>query len=314
MLRKLHVLVLFLLLNVLLSGAVMASEVIRVALLPIPDVLPAYVAKELGLFEKGGLKVEMLPVGSGLERDQLMQAGQVDGMLNELISTANFNRKEIKVQVVAISRKPAGSVPLFRLLASPESGINGCEDLLGKSVVISKNTIIDYITEKLLLQCGVAVKAQETISVASLPERYQLLLSSQIDVATLPEPLATSAILAGAKDVADDTTLADQSLSVLSFSVDSIENKREEVAIFVNAWNLAVLAINANPDKFRKVMLENIRVPGNVRDIYQIPHYAEGQLPNKDIWSDTMNWMISRGLLEKPLSFQDSISNDFVGQ
>ena len=34
-----------------------------------------------------------------------MQAGAIDGMLNEMASTANFNREQTRVQIVATARK-----------------------------------------------------------------------------------------------------------------------------------------------------------------------------------------------------------------
>lgn len=298
-----------------MASACYASQpkTLRLALLAIPDVLPAYVAEDLGLFESAGIEVELLRVSSGMERDQLMQAGRVDGMLNELVSTANFNRKETSVQVVALSRKTVGDIPLFRLLASPKSDIKTSADLLGRSVVISKNTVIDYITEKMLLNKGIPADKQKTQSVPSLPERYQLLLMGNVDAVTLPEPLASSAMAAGAIDIVNDTAVPNQSLSVLSFSQKSIVEKRNEIALFVAAWEKAASAINKNPEQYLDVMQKNIRIPGNVKDSYKIPPYVVGELPSKELWADTMEWMIARGLLTKALPYDESISQDFVG-
>ena len=80
--------------------AVDESKNLRLALLPIPDVLPIYLAQEKGYFSEAGITVETLPVGSAIERDQLMQAGRIDGMINELSGAASFNRNENQVQVV----------------------------------------------------------------------------------------------------------------------------------------------------------------------------------------------------------------------
>ena len=71
------------------------SRPLEIALLPILDALPFYVAEKNGYFRENQVAVRAIPVGSGLERDQLMQAGEIDGMLNEMISAANFNRDKI---------------------------------------------------------------------------------------------------------------------------------------------------------------------------------------------------------------------------
>ena len=68
------------------------AETLKVALLPILDAFPFYVAESEGYFVDYGVDIKAVPVASGLERDQLMQSGAIDGMLNEMITTANFNR------------------------------------------------------------------------------------------------------------------------------------------------------------------------------------------------------------------------------
>ena len=71
---------------------------LRVGLLPVLDTLPFYIAQEKGYFAEAGVEVEVVPVASPIERDQLMQAREIDAMLNEMTSTALFNREGIQVQ------------------------------------------------------------------------------------------------------------------------------------------------------------------------------------------------------------------------
>ena len=49
---------------------------LKIAVLPIIDTLPMYVAEAEGLFAKHGVTVEFIPVASAPERDQLLAAGQ----------------------------------------------------------------------------------------------------------------------------------------------------------------------------------------------------------------------------------------------
>ena len=92
---------------------------LKIALLPILDSLPYYVAEARGYFEEFAVEVTAVPVASGLERDQLMQSGVIDGMLNEMLSTANFNRERVQVRTVIAARKAYPRYPLFRILSSP---------------------------------------------------------------------------------------------------------------------------------------------------------------------------------------------------
>src|SRR5512135_448097 len=78
------------------SGAA-EDPTLKIAVLPILDALPMYVAEAQGYFKDAGIKVEFVPVASAAERDQLMQAGQIDGMINDLVSTVFYNKAGQKI-------------------------------------------------------------------------------------------------------------------------------------------------------------------------------------------------------------------------
>ena len=112
--------------------------------------MPVYVAQEAGYFEKQDLNVEFVPVGSAAERDQVVAVGQADGMVNDLLSVALYNRKETQVQVVRFARITMAGAPLYRILASAKSGIKSVKDLSGVPIGISQGSIIDYVTNQIL--------------------------------------------------------------------------------------------------------------------------------------------------------------------
>ncbi len=285
---------------------------LKVALLPILDTFPFYVAEAQGYFDRYGVTVKAVPVGSGLERDQLMQSGAIDGMLNEMASTANFNRKRIQVKVVSSARKAYPHYPLFRILAAPGSNLTAPADLKGIPIGVSKNTIIEYVTDRLMVAGGLTTAQISKKSVPVIPERYQLLLQRQLKAATLPDPLAKSALEAGAGAVIDDSAHPQYSVSVLSFHLDAIETKAGAVRQFLKAWNHAVQDINANPDSFRNLLLQKIRVPKNIQQTYRIPPFPLREVPSAEQWADVMDWMVSKGLLGAPIPYKDSVTSSFL--
>ena len=288
------------------------SESLKVALLPILDTFPFHVAQERGYFIAAGLTVEAVPAGSGLERDQLMQAGAVDGMLNEMTSTANFNREAIQVVTVAAARRASPQSPLFRILAAPDSGLKTPLDLSGVPIGVSKNTIIEYVTDRLLTASGVQTARIEKKSVPVIPERYQLLLQGQLAAATLPDPLAKSALAAGAVNIIDDSRFPRYSVSVLTFRAETLQKRPQAVIAFLKAWDRAAADINAAPEAHRALLLKSIRVPKNIQQTYQIPPFARGEVPSERQWDDMMEWMVSKTLLTAPLPYNQSISTDFL--
>jgi NitT/TauT family transport system substrate-binding protein len=288
------------------------AEPLKVALLPILDVFPFYVAESEGYFVDLGVDVKAVPVASGLERDQLMQSGAIDGMLNEMITTANFNRNRVQVKSVISARKAYGDYPLFRLLSAPGIKFSATKDLAGVPIGISKNTIIEYVTDRLLTAEGLEAKAIVKKSVPVIPERYQLLLQGQLKAATLPDPLAKSALAAGAGEIVDDSAYPGYSVSVLSFHINSLRNKAHAVRLFLKAWDRAAAAINKNPEAFRGLLLKKIRVPKNIQQAYKIPPYPRREIPNAGQWADVMDWMTEKGLLTSALSYDGSITAEYL--
>ncbi|HEX9076816.1 MAG TPA: ABC transporter substrate-binding protein, partial [Anaerolineae bacterium] len=71
---------------------------LRIGVLPITDVVPFYIALEQGYFKQQGLNVELVPTASAAERDQMMITQQIDGELNDLVSTVLFNKDKPNIK------------------------------------------------------------------------------------------------------------------------------------------------------------------------------------------------------------------------
>jgi NitT/TauT family transport system substrate-binding protein len=285
---------------------------LKVALLPILDSLPYFVAEQNGYFDEEGVEVEPLVVVSAIERNQLMQSGEIDGMLGELSTVATFNREEVTQKAVITSRKAYPDAPLFRVLAAPGSDIASAADLAGVPVAIAENTVIEYVTDRLLESEGVPADQIVGESVPAIPERYQLLMEGQIAAATLPDPLAQSAIESGAVPVIDDSAYPEVAVSVLIFDVDTLEDNPEAVRRFLRAWDRAAGDINDDPEAYRGLLLEQVSVPPNIQETYQIPPFPRAEIPTADQWDDVIDWLMDKGLLESAVAYEDSVTGDFL--
>jgi NitT/TauT family transport system substrate-binding protein len=291
-----------------------ARDELRIALLPIIDSFPYHVAQQEQLFKKAGIQVDGLFVSSAVNRDQLMQSGEIDGMLNELMTTANFNRNKSRVKIVAVIRAADETHPLFRILGAPGSTLQHPTDLADIPIGISRNTIIEYVTDRLLQHAGIPENAIRKQSVPSIPERYQLLLQGRLQAATLPDPLAQSAMASGAVLLIDDRAIAGLSLSVLSFTNEALGGKQPAIKRFLSAWNIAVQHINDAPEAYQALLIEKILIPANVQADYRIPPFAYRQIPSRAQWQDVMTWMASRRLLDHPIDFHTSVASDLFDE
>jgi NitT/TauT family transport system substrate-binding protein len=216
------------------------------------------------------------------------------------------------VRIVASARKADRNSPLFRLLAAPGSGLKKPGDLAGVPIGVSKNTIIEYVTDRLMTAAGVAMTDIVKKSVPVIPERYQLLIQGQLAAATLPDPLAKSALAAGAVNIIDDSRFPRYSVSVLTFRAATLQSKPDAVRAFLKAWDKAAADINKTPEDFRPLLLKSIRVPENIQQTYKIPAFARSEVPSAGQWDDMMKWMVTQNLLPAPLPYEQSISTDYL--
>ena len=138
------------------------------------------------------------------------------------------------------------------------------------------------------------------------------LLQGQLKAATLPDPLAQSALEAGAVELVSDAADPRYSVSVLSFRVEALKDKADAVRKFLMAWDRAAASINEKPESFRALLLEKIRVPQNIRQNYKIPPYPRREIPDSGQWTDVINWMMAKGLLNSPLPYKESVTADFL--
>lgn len=299
-----------------LAGRTQAQDApkLRMGLLPILDVLPFYVADEAGYFAAEGVEIELIPVSSALERDQLVIAGAIDGMVNDLISTGIFNQDEPLVQIVSLARRAYPDHPQFRLLAAPRSNITIPNDLTYVEIGISENSVIHYIAQRILEAEGISAEDLSFRAEPNIAIRYQLLMEGQFKAACLPDPLAQAAIVGGANLIADDSLLVETqfSQSVLGFRSQVIEEQPEAVAAFLRAWMRAAEDINADPEAYRALWLEKTNVPDSVKDSYALPPFPTYEITTEAAWEDTVAWLIEQGIVESTASYAETVNPTFL--
>ncbi|MBI4788526.1 MAG: ABC transporter substrate-binding protein [Chloroflexi bacterium] len=288
------------------------AGMLRIGVLPITDVVPFYVALEQDYFKKQGLNVELVPASSAAERDQMMATQQIDGQLNDLVSTVLFNAQTPKIKIVRTARTAFPNAAEYWILTPKDSSIKTAQDLKGKEIAISQNSVIEYVTQRLLEKEGLAAADIKTTNVPSIPTRLQLLTQNQVAAATLPDPLASLAILQGARIVVDDTKYPEYSMSVISFRADIVTQRAGDIRKFLAAYDQAIQDIRAKPDQFRNTLIDKGRVPDQLKDRYQFPPFPDPSIPSKAQWDDVVKWATERKLISAPVTFESSVESGFI--
>ncbi len=303
-----------LLITTLLLNAfpVLAGQSLKIGLLPIEDSVPFYVAEGEKLYTGENLDVELIPFQSALERDSALTAGAIDGAIDDPIGAILFDKGQgrLKITSIGLGEKPAEGV--FAILAAPGSGLKTLSDLKGVEIAVSNSTIIEYVTDRILLQQGFKAEEIKKLEVIKMPIRMQMLLSGAVKAATLPEPLASIAVGKGAIVLGTDAeSAASLSQTVIVFRSEVLEKQRAAVAAFFRAYAAAVQAINSNPEKFRPLFVDKGRIPAEMAKTYAIPDFPMPAPFSPTLYQPVIDWLSAKNLTSK-IPYAEMVATDFM--
>jgi NitT/TauT family transport system substrate-binding protein len=285
---------------------------LKIAVIPVIDTLPMFVAQVEGLFNENNVKVELIPVASAPERDQILQAGKADGTLNETLAVMFFNKEKIQMQAVRYGLMAEQGSGHFFILASDKSGITDVNGLKGIEIGVSQGTIIDYVTTRLLESQGFSATDIKTISVPKIPDRMSLLASGNLKAAVMPDPFASLAVQQGARIILDDTSNPKLGASVISFRKEVIDANPQVIKGFLTAIEAAITMINNDPSKYSNLLTENKIVPQPLIGKYVIPKFPTKGVPSQAEWNDVLAWAKSKNLLNTDVAYADSVNPTFL--
>ncbi len=288
------------------------GETLRIAVLPIVDNLPMIVAQREGLFAKYGVQVEFIPVASAAERDQVIVAGQADGMINEIISTLLYNKESIQVQIVRFARLATPESAQYHLVVSQASGISEVSQLKGVPIGISQGTIIEYITDRLLEREGFQAQEIQKVAVPKIPDRLALLSSGELKAATLPDPFSYLAVQQGGRFLLQDSKYPEYGHSTYAFRKSVIDQKPQAIRAFLAAIEEAVQRINLSPAQYASLLVEEKLIPAPLEGSYQTPPFPPKSIPDERLWQDVLAWATAKGLVSGTISYADSVSGAYL--
>lgn len=287
------------------------SRTLKIGVLKIADSFPLYVAAQEGMFADQGLDVEIVDFQSASDQSTACEAGELDGMMTDMVVQSLLDKSEGDKgqKTVAMAFGGTKEEGRFLVVSSPDSGITKPEDLEGARIGISENTMMEYLVTSYLKDLGVDLDKVELVNIPKLTLRLDSVIEgNDIQAAILPDPLAIEAVERGCNTVIDDTQLdKNYSQSVVTLSNDLIENDPETVEKFLNAYNQAIEAIDADPDSYADLFYEKANVADDLQDDYQVPTYTADCVPTEEEADSIENWMVSKQLLDEPFTYDELV-------
>lgn len=276
---------------------------VTIGIMPDVDSLPFVIAEENGYFENEGVKVHLEQFKSAMDRDSALQSGNLDGAVSDLLAVSFLRSGGFNVKVTSSSD---GS---YKLIAGKNETANSAKDLVGKDVAVSKNTIIEYVTDRILLKNNLKEDSINKVIIPQIPTRLEMLQNGKLAAATLPEPMASVAINSGSKLLTSSEDIG-VNPGVIIFKEDSLKDKEKSVAAIYKAYNRAVEYLNTAPkEEYIDIVMKKGGFPPAARDALKIPKYRKAELPKNEDVTEVVEWLNAKSLVKEKYSYDDLVSD-----
>lgn len=278
------------------------SEEIVIGLMPDTDSLPFIIAQEKGFFRDRGAKVRLVPFKSAMDRDAALQSGNLDGAVSDLLAAIFAKSGGFDVKVTSATDGT------YCLLAGPGEAAVDVAALAGKEVAVSKNTIIEYVTDQILSANHMGENSIKKIVIPQIPTRLELLQQGKLTAATLPEPLASVAVHNGCRYLVGSNDLNIRP-GIMLFTQKAVATKRESLRAVYQAYNEAVRYLKETPrSEYIDLAVEKSGFPPAAKESLTLPDYHEAQLPEERDVVACMAWLKEKHLVEATYTYRDIVA------
>ncbi len=249
------------------------SQVLKVGVMPAVDSLPIFVADQMGIFEDLGLDIEVEVYTNAMDRQSALQAGGLDGAMTDVIGLVNnvHNKFDIKVT----------------------TSTDGVFPILYNSKNISKETLVagmmevsvtNYLSDEFLKD---VTFTKEYIT--DLPARLEMISKGSLDLAVIPEPMASMGALNGLDKYVMELNDA-YSPEVMVFNQKAIDSKNKELKLFHQGYNLALETIENDPSAARQLLVDTLALNPAILDDFVLPTYNKVRVPSQEYIQKIIDW------------------------
>lgn len=235
--------------------------------IPIVDVAPIYLGKELGFFEEEGIDLTLDTAAGGANIIPGVASGQFQFGFSNVVSILVAQTQGVELKVVANGNGNSG-VPGadFAGFIVKDPAYDSPADLAGKKVAANTlNGIVELSIRELVEQDGGDGSSVEVVAIA-FPEMIAALDTDQVDAIFVVEPFTSAAKAKGWTVIGDLAELdPDMTVAVYFTSAELAETNPGLVERFTRAMNKSLEYAASHPDEARDIVGTYTQIPEEVR-------------------------------------------------
>jgi NitT/TauT family transport system substrate-binding protein len=239
-------------------------------------------------------------------RDSAFQAGEVDGVVSDILAAVFAKQAGMDVWITSATD---GS---YKLLVNPQAGVRSLRELRGRQIGLSRNTIIEYCSDRMLEQAGLSAADVEKVAIPQIPVRMEMLTAGRIDAAVLPEPLASNARAAGAT-LLDSSDRLGIDPGIMLFSGKAVKEKGDALRAFYRAYDEAVAYLRATPQReYVDELITAAGFPESVRGVLELPDYHDARPPEAKEIRHVSRWLVEKGVAKLAYSADELVDSSVL--
>jgi len=266
-----------------------------------------WVAKDLKIFDKYGLDVEVIMITGSARSVAALLGGSTQFATGSVVGplAAVTRGSDIKLIAASYNKFP------YAFVARPE--IRTPKDLRGKMInILNFGGSNDLALQLALKEWGMRLSDVQAVIGGDAPTRLGALMAGRMDATILSPPHLTMAVKAGYRVLADMGEMsANFTQSSLYVKGSALTEHRDRVKRFLRAYGESIHVIKTDRERTMKVFAHRMRVddPETVRSTYEYfaPRFSLPPRVNLSGVRDTLNFYA-----EQNADFKNRKPEEFV--
>lgn len=294
------------------SGLARAQKTsrLKVAIIPITEMLTIYVAAANGYFAQEGLEVETTPMAGGAVMLPALVGGSIDIAYSNLVSVFLARAEGMPLKIIMHNKSedsakdpnaPGGYKGGSAIMVRANSDIRSAKDMEGKTFAVNTLNGINWLFAQEWMRMGGADPAKAKWPEIPFQNMAAGLETGQVDAITAADPTLTVLKTTGkGKVLSYYFSAVKPNVMVASFvaTEKGIKEKPEVMQKFVRAMSRAIEYVNSHKDEWPTILAKNLKI-----DLDILKKMEGGQNFDAKVNMEHIEWygdlMVKRGLLQK---------------